>query len=137
MSLSKKQQGYFKAAATMASKSNHRCHIGCVVVNNHRIISYGCNSKDRKHAFQATIDKKFFNCECPGYLHAETATLLPLIKQKVDLTNATIYVYREYKNGDLAPSRPCPRCMSVIKSCGIQKIHYTTIDGYATEHIKY
>ena len=34
--------------------------------------------------------------------------------------------YREYKNGMLGPSRPCPSCMALMRELGIKKICYTT-----------
>lgn len=34
-------------------------------------------------------------------------------------------------------SRPCPRCMELIKEQGIKKICYTTNDGYVDERISY
>lgn len=135
--IGKSKKAYFNAAKSVSALSNHRCKIGCVVVSGHRIISSGHNSASKTHAFQAKIDKKFFGCECAGYLHAETAALLPLIKEGVDLKDSTIYVYRKMKDGKIGMARPCPRCMSVIKSCGIKNINYTTEDGFASETISY
>lgn len=131
--LGKSKRAYFKAAEGISSLSNHRCKIGCVVVSGHRIISTGHNSANKTHAFQAKIDKRFFGCECSGFLHAETDALLPLIKGGVNLSNASIYVYRKMKDGSIGMARPCPRCMSVIKQCGIRYINYTTYDGVASE----
>lgn len=132
----KAKGAYFRAAEGMSLLSDHRCRMGCVVVRGHRIISSGHNSASKRHAFQAKLDRKFFGCECAGYLHAETDALIPLIRNGVDLSNASLYVFRSMKDGSTGLARPCPRCMSVIKSCGIKVIHYTTPDGYATETIK-
>ena len=132
--LSKSRKAYFRAAESVSSLSNHRCQVGCVVVSGHRIISSGHNSASKTHAFQARIDKKTFDCECAGFLHAETDALLPLIKSKIDLTRAEIYIARKMRgNKSLGMARPCPRCMSVIKSCGIRCINYSTGDGFAQE----
>ena len=133
--LSKTKRAYFHAARSISTLSNHRCRLGCVVVNKHKIISSGHNSIDRTHAFQAKLDKGVFGCECAGVLHAETDALLPLIKSKIDLSGASIYVYRSMKDGTQGMARPCPRCMSVIKSCGIKYINYSTVDGFAEEVI--
>lgn len=130
------KRAYFKAAEGISQLSNHRCKVGCVVVRGHRVISSGHNSASKTHAFQARLDKKFFKCECAGYLHAETDALIPLIKEGVDLSGASIYVYRKLKDGCMGMARPCPRCMSVIKRCGIRQINYTTPDGFASEVIE-
>lgn len=131
----KATRAYFDAAEGISALSDHRCKIGCVVVRGHRIISSGHNSQHKTHAFQTKIDKEFFGCECAGYLHAETDALLPLIRNKSDLSNVSIYVYRKMGNGNMGMARPCPRCMKMIKKCGIKTIYYTTQDGFASEVI--
>ncbi len=131
--LGKKDRSYFRIAATESILSDHRCRIGCVVVNNHHVIGTGHNSASDEHGFQVRLNKKFFNMENAGHKHAEIDALLPLIRQHIDLSAATLYVYRKNGLGKLAMSRPCPRCMSVIKECGIKKVKYTTPDGYAAE----
>lgn len=136
--LSKTKQAYFRAAEAMSRLSDHKCQLGCVVVNNHHIISSGHNSDSRGHGFQKRLDEKFFNDgKSRGCKHAEIDALLPLIRNRVDLTRATIYVFRKNKHNELAMARPCPRCMSIIKQQGIRKIEYTTDLGFASEVIKY
>lgn len=136
MELGKKDRSYFRVAAEISELSDHRCQIGCVIVSNHHIISSGHNSQSSKHGFQVRLNKKFFNMESAGCKHAEIDALLPLIKSKTDLSKATLYVYRRNRLNELAMSRPCERCMSVIKECGIKKLKYTTPDGYALEIIR-
>ena len=132
---SNRDLAFFRSAEAISNISDHKYQIGCVVVNGHKIISSGCNSHIRKHPFQARLDKKKFNADCAGYLHAEIDALLPLIRDKIDLSRATIYTFRKHRNGNIAMSRPCSRCMSVIKSLGIRKIKYSTEYGYASEVI--
>lgn len=134
--LSKTDKSFFKSAQSVSMLSDHRCRIGCIVVDKHRIISSGHNSNTKCHSIQAQIDTKHFNCFCTGKIHAETSALIPLLKSKEDYSRATIYTYREYKDGSLAMSRPCPRCMELIKQLGITKIKYTTEDGYASEYLE-
>lgn len=133
--VSRTERSFFKAAQSISMLSDHRYRVGCIVVDKHRVISSGHNSDTKCHSVQAQIDAKHFNCFCTGKLHAETSALLPLLKTKGDYSRATLYTYREHKDGSLAMSRPCPRCMELIKQVGITKIRYTTNDGYATEYI--
>ncbi len=137
VSLSKREKAYLKAAKDISVLSDHRCKIGCVVVDQHRIVSSGHNSNSKKHSVQRDIDSKYFKCSCDGKLHAETMALLPYIKSHADLSHATLYTYRKDNNGHLAQSRPCPRCMQLIKSMGIRKIIYTTNDGVCKERLIY
>lgn len=63
------------------------------------------------------------------------SALIPLIN-KEDLSRASIYVYRQLKDGSLGMCRPCKACMALIKNLGIRKVYYTTYDGYAEEYIE-
>lgn len=135
-SLTRTEQSFFKAAQSISMLSDHRCRIGCIIVDKHRVISSGHNSNTKCHPVQAQIDTKHFNCFCSGKLHAETSALIPLMKTKTDYSRATLYTYREHKDGTLAMARPCSRCMELIKQIGITRIKYTTDDGYATEYLE-
>jgi len=131
--LSKKEYAYFNAARSVAMLSDHRVHIGSVLVKGHKIISSGYNSNTRTDKVQAELDKIEFDVESIGKLHSEADCLLPFIKRKKDISGSTLYVYREKKDGTIAMSRPCSRCMKLIKLAGIKKICYTTDDGVARE----
>lgn len=136
--MSKADKAYFRAAKAVSLLSDHPMHkIGCVVVDRHRIISSGCNSKTKCHPLQAKLDTEKYGVECPGKCHAEVSALLPLIRDGVDLTRASIYVFRQHKNGINALARPCSSCMKVIKSLKIRRIYYTVEDGTALEKINY
>lgn len=133
---SKKDRSYFKAAAAVSDMSDYPQHrIGCVVVDKHHIIGSGCNSRTKCHPIQAEIDTKRYGCQCRGAVHAETAALIPLIARRYDLSNASIYLYRQHKNGVEAISRPCSGCRSLLSACGISNIFYTTESGYCHERL--
>lgn len=134
--MSKTNLAYFKAAKAISELSDHyRYKVGAVVVMNHRIISSGHNSDSKTHPLQKKYNKYRFTDEGEHKQHAELSALLPLIKARVDLSNATIFTYREHKNNRIAMSRPCKSCLQLIKDLGIKKICYTTEDGYAYEQI--
>lgn len=135
--LGKSKIAYFRAAESISALSDHKCQLGCVVVKNHRIISSGHNSNSRGHGFQKRLDEKFFNDgKSRGCKHAEIDALLPLIRNRCDLTSATIYIFRKNKSNQFAMARPCPRCMSIIREQGIRKIEYTTDLGFASEVLR-
>ena len=134
MELTKRESAYFEIAKTMSKLSDHKQKLGCVVVNKHHVISTGHNSQSKIHAIQAKIDqKRFGGFYHRGCVHAETDALIPLIKDNVDLTNASIYIFRAHKNGSNALARPCPGCESLIRACGIKKVYYTTENSYTKE----
>ncbi len=134
--MTKKQKSFFEAAKVVSTMSDFdRVHIGCVVTEgNHRIISSGCNST-KTHPLQKQLNKERFDLDSNHSLHAETAALLPLMKEDIDFSKVEIYTHRNYKDGHLAMARPCPSCTKLIKQLGIKKIWYTTTDGYACEYV--
>lgn len=132
--IGKTNKAYFRAAKAVSELSNYPRHkIGCVVVKGHRIISSSCNSATKCHPLQARLDSEKYGVECPGRVHAEISALLPLIRDKVDLSNASIYIFRQHKNGTLAMAKPCSSCQKVIKQLGIKKVFYSIENGYAVE----
>lgn len=134
--MTKTQLSYFRKARDISYESNFpRVHIGCVVVNKHKIISKGCNSYSRTHRIQSELNKKRFSEPSSGMLHAEIAALLPVVN-KTDLSGATLFLYRENMQGEIAMCRPCKGCMSFIRACGIKKVYYTTAEGFAEEHLE-
>lgn len=132
--MTKTEQSYFNAARSISKLSDHRYKIGCVVVKSHKIISSGHNSQIKHHAKQARVDKEFFNDpKALGPVHAEFDALNYLVNQRIDLSGAHLYVYREMSHGLPALARPCPRCMGLIRACGIRKLHYTGSNSYISE----
>ena len=118
----------------MSELSDYPIHkLGCVVVKGHRIVSSGHNHKTRCCALQAKLDTEKYGVNCPGRMHAEIMALMPLMRDKVNLSNASLYIYREHKNGTLAMARPCSSCEKIIKELGIRKVFYTIENGYAVE----
>lgn len=131
--MTKRERAHFGAAKAVSELSDHRVHVGAVVTMGSRIISSGCNSQSRCHGLQVKLDKEMFGSESHGPLHAEVDALLPLIRRGADLSNASLYVYRQYKNGTLACARPCARCEKLIRKSGIKRIFYTVENGIAEE----
>lgn len=133
--LSKTDRAFFNSARAVSKLSDHHYKLGCVVVDHHRIISSGFNSRTKCHRLQAVLDEEFFGRATRGSEHAEVAALLPLIRRKVDLSASTVYVYREDRFGRLAMARPCPRCMSLPLRLGVRRIKYTASFGFVAERI--
>lgn len=132
--IGKTNKAYFRAAKAVSELSDYPIHkLGCVVVKGHRIVSSGHNHKTRCCALQAKLDTEKYGVNCPGRMHAEIMALMPLMRDKVNLSNASLYIYREHKDGTLAMARPCSSCQKVIKQLGIKRCFYTIENGYAVE----
>ena len=138
MELSKSHRAYFKAAKAISELSDFpKVKIGCCAVYKHKIISSGCNSM-KTNPTQKRLNAHRFSVDTPHTIHAELACLLPLINRKdIDFSNVSVYIYREYKNGNLAIARPCDSCMSLLKELRIRHIYYTGDCSYINEEIIY
>ena len=55
--LTKSQRAYFRAARAVSELSDYpRHHLGCVIVDKHRIVSSGYNSNTKCDSIQAKMD---------------------------------------------------------------------------------
>ena len=135
MKISKSHRAYFEAAKAVSKLSDYkRVKMGAVAVYNHRIISSGCNS-DKTDPLQKKLNIERFSEDAKHSVHAELKCLKPLMEDKsIDFSRVSLYVYREFKNGDLALARPCKSCEKLIKSLGIKKIYYTGNGSYIAEN---
>lgn len=110
----------FRMASKEAAKSQHRQHkVGAVIVKGGNIVSVGYNQM-RPSSFLRTPT-----------LHAEAAAILKLLKEgKLStLAGSEIYVTRFTRGGSVALARPCPHCWNLCCSVGINRVHYTGLDG--------
>lgn len=134
--MTRKHKSFFESAKAVSKMSDFkRVHIGCIVTDGHRIISSGFNT-NKTHPVQKRLNKERFDEDTRHTLHSEVAALIPIMKEDIDFNKVEVFTYREYINGGMAMSRPCPSCMRLIKELGIKKIWYTTPDGYAFETLK-
>ena len=135
---------YFKFAreasmnATYTGSHRFSPMIGAVAIYKGSIVATAWNT-NKTSPLQARYNMYRFNADTPDKCHAEVS-LIQKIRWKfgdsIDWSKLYIYLYREYKNGALAPSRPCPSCMAMLQELGVKKIYYTTDSGFAEEKFK-
>lgn len=138
MQLTKSHKAYFKAAKAIAELSDFpKVKIGCCAVYKHKIVSSGCNSM-KTNPTQKRLNAYRFDADTPATIHAELSCLLPLINRKdIDFGSVSLYIYREFKSGELALAKPCASCEALIRSLGIRNIYYTGSQSYISEEIIY
>lgn len=115
----------FRLADRQSVKSNCKHRLGAVIVKGGRVLSTGYNEIRYSRFIQATT------------VHAEEAAIIKLLDKKAlsQLVSSELYVSRTCPSGNSGLARPCSRCMDLIKSVGIKRVHYTTDNGI-TESIK-
>lgn len=138
------KERYFKFAREAARCADYQGTrsapaIGAVAVYKGSIVAEAWNT-NKTSPLQARYNVyRYEPADTPCKAHCETLLLQRLrwkFGDSIDWPKLNIYLYREYKNGKLAPSRPCPSCMAMLRDFGLKKIMYTTEDGFAEEKIK-
>jgi deoxycytidylate deaminase len=95
-----------------SNKSSQKFRIGAAIARGKRVLSTAYNINKTHPKFGSGEFKR---------LHAEGHAIWKAVRQGVDLSGATIYVYRE--NNNLA--KPCPCCMGLIHKYGIKEVVYS------------
>lgn len=136
MELTKKDRAYFNIAKEVSKLSDFpNIKIGCCAVYKHKVISTGFNTQ-RTSPIQKKYNRHRFTEDTKHACHAELSCLKPLIGRKdIEFKNIKLYVYRQYKDGNPALSRPCPSCMKLITELGIKNIYFTNDGGFSHEKI--
>tara|TARA_B110001454_G_scaffold182574_1_gene177167 strand:+ start:1940 stop:2383 length:444 start_codon:yes stop_codon:yes gene_type:complete len=103
---------YFMAIALLVSKrsSCHRLHVGCILVQNNRIISSGYNGHLPNTKHRSVIRNNHEQMT----VHAEVNSIIDCAKRNISTNNSIAYVTHY----------PCLNCFKCLVSGGIKKIIY-------------
>jgi tRNA(Arg) A34 adenosine deaminase TadA len=111
---------FFNLARKLSLKSDYHHKLGAVIVSKNIVIGKGYNKPFKTHP----------KSNYPWHTqHAEFVAIL----EAGDCKGADIYVFREYKNGNVANSKPCPYCTELIKRAGIKRVYYTDNNSFKEE----
>ena len=50
--------------------------------------------------------------------------------------NSVVFVCRTTKNGENAMAKPCESCQRILKSVGVKKVYYSTLEGFESLNLK-
>lgn len=140
MTLTKKRIDKYLDLAKEASKNSDfpRVQLGAVLVYKGSVLASASNSCKTSPVQKKYNREREYEVEAyythSNSLHAEVATLNKVKYLDIDFSKATLFVYREHKNGRKALARPCPACTKMIKDMGIKNVVYTTEDGWCHEY---
>lgn len=133
--LTRKERNIFNVAKSVSKTSDYDgVSVGCVVTYKNTIISVASNS-NKTHPLQKIYNRfRDFNEDtADNKLHAEVHALA-LAKNvfyhtSVNWSDVSIYVYREWKDGTPAVSKPCVSCSKLIEDLGIRTVFYIDEQG--------
>ena len=112
---------YFKQLSSLTSSRSpcKRLHVGCVLVNNNRVISQGYNG----YLPGCSHEQKMRDGHEMATIHAEQNAISDCAKRGVSCNGATAYITHY----------PCVNCMKILCSAGIKTIYY--IDDYNNDEL--
>ena len=85
--------------------------VGCVIVKDHQVISFGYNGMP--HGFDNTCEDD--NVTNPAVLHAESNAIMKVAKSTMSCVGAELYT----------TTCPCFGCAKLIIQAGIKMVYYT------------
>lgn len=136
------KERFFKFAREASKKADY-CGsnasapaIGAVAVYKGSIAAEAWNT-NKTSPLQARYNVyRFNNPSLPAKQHCENLLVQRLrwkFGDSIDWNKVDIYIYREYKDGSLALSRPCQSCQQLLLDLQVHSVSYTAPGGYVEE----
>lgn len=105
---------HFRLAKLVSKLSDYKIKVGCVIVRHGSPVVLAYNKVKYSREYSNQWKKS---------IHAEAYALR--LAEKCDVSNGTVYVYREDKNGNIKMARPCKDCIKLLKDRNIKRMIYT------------
>ncbi len=110
-----KDDYYMSISKTVASRSTcDRKHVGCVIVNNNRILSTGYNGSISGDDHCCDVGCLVVDGHCIRTIHAEVNCIAQAALNGVSVNGGTAYI----------TASPCWNCFKVLANSGIKRIVY-------------
>lgn len=130
---------FFDAARGESFKSDFTVRVGAVCVYKGKVVSYGHSSEKTSPVQQRFNAYRHFDNtpeQIPkAKIHAEISALHKLRNTDIDFSKLSVYVWRQYSNGQPAMSRPCEGCIAYMHELGVRHIYYSTSAGLVYEKL--
>ena len=118
----------YDLAIEIAKCSPSKKRVGAILLNKSKIVATATNLESKSHPLQAKFAERVGLHE-KIYLHAEIAALVKC-REECD----TIVVARVNPQNKLRMAKPCPICSLALEESGVDKVHYTTDEGFLYEY---
>lgn len=111
-------------ARQASAKSDHyKFRMGCVIAKGNKVLGTGYNISrthpKSPHKFK-TIHAEFMAAINAGY----------------DIEGATVYVFRQLKDGTPSMAKPCEDCWKFLLDCGVKEVVYSFEGSFKQEKFK-
>lgn len=118
----------YDLAIEVAKSSPSKKRVGAILLNKSKVVVTATNLESKSHPLQAKFAERVGLHE-KIYLHAEIAALVKC-REECD----TIVVARVNPQNKLRMAKPCPICSLALEESGVDKVHYTTDEGFLYEY---
>ena len=118
----------YDLAIEIAKCSPSKKRVGAILLNKSKVVVTATNLESKSHPLQAKFAERVGLHE-KIYLHAEIAALVKC-REECD----TIVVARVNPQNKLRMAKPCPICSLALEESGVDKVHYTTDEGFLYEY---
>ena len=123
-------ESIFDLAYETAESSPSKKQVGAVLLNKNRVVVTATNLETKSHPMQAKFAERVGLRE-KIFLHAEIAAL---VKCREECDTIVVARLGGHNHDELRMAKPCPVCALALKEAGIDKVHYTTNDGFLYEY---
>lgn len=95
-----------------------------------KLLGIGQNNPEKTHTQALKLAQRFNTDTAHPYLHAETDLISRLLGKYYIDSSLTIVIIRLNKHGQLRNSKPCERCQKILDALGIEKLYWSTNNGF-------
>jgi|TARA_A100001201_G_scaffold22058_2_gene24730 tRNA(Arg) A34 adenosine deaminase TadA len=120
----------YDLAIETARSSPSKKQVGAILLNKNRVVVTATNIETKTHPIQARFAERVGLHE-KIFLHAEIAAL---VKCREECDTIVVARLGGHNHDELRMAKPCPVCALALKEAGIDKVHYTTNDGFLYEY---
>ena len=113
-----------------AQSSPSKKKVGAVLLNKNRVLATATNLETKTHPLQAKFAERV-GLHQKIYLHAEIAAL---VKCREECDTIVVARLGGHSGKELRNSKPCPVCELDLKEAGVEKVYYSTDDGFLYQY---
>lgn len=95
-----------------------------------KLLAIGQNNPEKTNAKAFRLANRFNVPNDHPYLHAETDLISRLWGKYYIDSSLSIVIIRLNKRGEIRNSKPCAKCSKILDSLGINKVYWSTDDGF-------
>jgi len=114
----------------IAKSSPSKKQVGAILLNRNKVVATATNIETKTHPLQARFAERVGLHE-KIFLHAEIAAL---VKCREECDTIVVARLGGHNHDELRMAKPCPVCALALKEAGIDKVHYTTNEGFLYQY---